>query len=67
MLSEVNFEFGDDNEMAVDLERMLLTYTANDHFKLSFGRYHTAIGYYNTTFHQAVVSNRYRTPVPVLF
>jgi hypothetical protein len=51
MLSEVNFEFGDDNEMAVDLERMLLTYTANDHFKLSFGRYHTAIGYYNTTFH----------------
>jgi hypothetical protein len=51
MLSEVNFEFGDDNEMAVDLERMLLTYTANDHFKLSFGRYHTAIGYYNTAFH----------------
>jgi hypothetical protein len=51
MLSEVNFEFGDDNEMAVDLERMLLTYTANDHFKLSFGRYHTAIGYYNTAYH----------------
>jgi hypothetical protein len=51
MLSEVNFEFGNDNEMAVDLERMLLTYTGNDHFKLSFGRYHTAIGYYNTAFH----------------
>ena len=51
MLSEVNFEFGNDNELAVDLERMLLTYSANDHFKLSFGRYHTAIGYYNTAFH----------------
>ena len=51
MLSEVNFEFGDDNEMALDLERMLLTYAANDHFKLSFGRYHTGIGYYNTAFH----------------
>jgi hypothetical protein len=51
MLSEVNFEFGDNNEMAVDLERMLLTYSANDHFKLSFDRYHTGIGYYNTAFH----------------
>ena len=51
MLSEINFEAGEDNGMAVDLERLLLTYSANDHFQLSFGRYHTAIGYYNTAFH----------------
>jgi hypothetical protein len=51
MLSEINFEFGDDNEMALDLERMMLTYAANDHFNLSFGRYHTGIGYYNTAYH----------------
>jgi hypothetical protein len=51
MLSELNFEFGDDNELGVDLERMMLTYSLNDHFNLSFGRYHTGIGYYNTAFH----------------
>ena len=51
MLSEINFEAGEDNNIGIDLERMLLTYRANDHFKLSFGRYHTAIGYYNTAYH----------------
>ncbi|HEV2698021.1 MAG TPA: hypothetical protein VGU90_08520 [Terriglobales bacterium] len=51
MLSEINFEAGDDNNIGIDLERMMLTYTANEHFRLSFGRYHTAIGYYNTAYH----------------
>src|SRR5262249_23292353 len=51
MLSEINFEAGDDNNIGVDLERLMLTYAGNDHFKLRFGRYHTAIGYYNPAYH----------------
>ena len=35
----------------VDLERMLLKYDYNDHLRMSFGRYHTGISYYNTAFH----------------
>ena len=51
MLSELNFEAGEDNDFAVDLERLLLVYNANEHLQLSFGRYHTSIGFYNTAFH----------------
>src|ERR1700716_669831 len=35
----------------VDVERLLIRYDYNDFFKLSFGRYHTPINYWNTTFH----------------
>ncbi len=54
MLSEINFEAGEDNNIGIDLERMLLTFSENDHFRLSFGRYHTAIGYYNTAYHHGL-------------
>lgn len=62
-LSEIVFEAGPDNtygvvqsganEFGVDIERYLLTYSFNDYFNLSAGRYHTAIGYYNTAFHHS--------------
>ena len=51
MLAELNFEANDRNQFGVDLERMLLQYKMNDHFKLDVGRYHTAIGFYNTAYH----------------
>src|SRR5262249_46376002 len=35
----------------IDVERLLLKYDYDDHLKLSFGRYHIGIGYYNTAFH----------------
>ena len=35
----------------VEVERSFIRYDYNDHFKLSFGRYHTPIGYWNTAFH----------------
>ena len=35
----------------VELERNFIRYDYNDYFKLSFGRYHTPIGYWNTAFH----------------
>src|ERR1700687_2573203 len=38
----------------VDIERYLIRYDYNDHFKLSFGRYHTPINYWNTAFHHGL-------------
>lgn len=62
-LGEVVFEAGPDNvygvpkglrnEFGVDIERFLLQYSHNDYFNLSVGRYHTAIGYYNTAYHHS--------------
>jgi hypothetical protein len=62
-LSEIVFEAGPDNiygvrrgsanSFEVDVERYLLTYSHNDYFNLSAGRYHTAIGYYNTAYHHS--------------
>lgn len=52
-LSEIVFEAGTDNVFGVDIERMLLTYSFNDYFNVSVGRYHTAIGYYNTAYHHS--------------
>ena len=35
----------------VEVERSIIRYDYNDFFKLSFGRYHTPIGYWNAAFH----------------
>jgi hypothetical protein len=35
----------------VEVERLMIRYDLNDYFKLSFGRYHTPINYWNTAFH----------------
>ena len=35
----------------VEVERNIIRYDYNDYFKLSFGRYHTPVGYWNTAFH----------------
>ena len=39
------------NTFNARLERLLLTYSPNDHIIASAGRYHTSIGYYNTAYH----------------
>src|SRR6267143_1536125 len=62
-LSEIVFEGGPDiifgetrgenNSFGVDVERMVLQYSRSDYFKLAVGRYHTAIGYYNTAYHHS--------------
>ncbi|MFB3814038.1 MAG: hypothetical protein ACE14L_07985 [Terriglobales bacterium] len=36
---------------AIDLERAQIRYDVNDAFKVSFGRYHTPINYWNTAYH----------------
>jgi len=35
----------------VELERLIIRYDLNDYFKVSFGRYHTPINYWNTAYH----------------
>jgi hypothetical protein len=35
----------------LDVERSIIRYDANDYLKVSFGRYHTPINYWNTAFH----------------
>jgi hypothetical protein len=41
------------NQFGIELERMLLNYDYSDYFKVGFGRYHSAIGYYNTAYHHS--------------
>ena len=36
---------------SLEVERSIIRYDYNDFFKLSFGRYHTPIGYWNTAYH----------------
>ena len=56
-LSEIVFEAGKSgastNAFGVDVERYLIQYSYNDYFQLAVGRYHTAIGYYNTAYHHS--------------
>ena len=42
-----------DNATSIEIDRLLLTYKANDYFQVSFGKYNTAIGYYTNAFHRA--------------
>ena len=51
VLSEIDFGERDAQKFEVDLGRILLKYDYNDHLRMSFGRYQTGIGYYNTAFH----------------
>lgn len=41
------------NEFGAEMDRLLLTYNANDYLKVSFGKYNTAMGYYTNAFHRA--------------
>ena len=52
-LTELVFEVHQNNSFETDLERVLLEGSLNDYLKLSGGRYHTAIGYYNTAYHHS--------------
>jgi hypothetical protein len=53
-LAEMIFAADTTNEFSVDIERYQLTYRFNRYFSISGGRFHTAIGYYNTEYHHGV-------------
>jgi hypothetical protein len=50
-VGEMVYGWGQTNELGVDIERYQLTYKQNEYFQISAGRYHSAIGYYNTAYH----------------
>jgi hypothetical protein len=51
VLSELIVEANRRNEFTFEIHRLLLQYTPNDNLRLGVGRFHTAIGYYNTAYH----------------
>jgi hypothetical protein len=50
-LSEMVLEANLENAFGFEIERAMLQYSVNEHLNIGMGRYHTAIGYYNTTYH----------------
>jgi hypothetical protein len=67
-LAEMIFGAGTNNEFGIDIERYQLTYRFNDYFSASAGRFHTAIGYYNTAYHHGNwFSNAEGRPIMYLF
>ena len=51
VMSETVIEADDSNNFAIEIERLLLQWRLSDYFNVDLGRYHTAIGYYNTAYH----------------
>lgn len=43
------------NIFSIELERMELIYAVNEHLNLQFGRFHSAIGFYNTAYHHSAL------------
>ena len=42
---------GKDNGYSIEVERVLVRYDFDDVFRISAGRFHTPVGYWNTAFH----------------
>jgi len=53
MLGEMLVSSDFSNEFDVEMDRLLLTYKKNDYFKISFGKFATALGYFPGQFHRA--------------
>jgi hypothetical protein len=53
LLAELLVSSDFSNEFGAELDRLLLTYTANDYLKVGVGKFNTAIGYYPNAFHRA--------------
>ena len=54
-LAELNFESDTSNTLGVDLERVQISYRLADELTISAGRYHTALGYWNQTYHHGAI------------
>src|SRR5205807_5260083 len=55
-LSETVIEADEgNNQFGIDLERLELIYAVNDRLNLQFGRYHTGIGFYSTSYHHSAL------------
>lgn len=55
-LGETVFEFDPDiNDFHVDVERVVIGYTINNHFRVDAGKHHNPLGYWNTAYHHGAV------------
>lgn len=50
-LAELMAEAGEDNEIAIDLERVQVAYLFSNWLRVRAGRMHTAFGFYNDAYH----------------
>jgi hypothetical protein len=53
VLAEAVVEADEHNSVGIDLERLLFHWASSDYLNVSLGRYHTAIGWYNTAYHHS--------------
>lgn len=44
---------GATNQYGIEVERLMLTYKPSEYFQISFGRFHSMIGYYDLAYHHA--------------
>lgn len=51
VLAELVTEADEQNKFGTEIERLLLQHSVNEYLNVALGRYHTAIGYYNTAYH----------------
>ena len=51
VLNETVISSSSDNECGLDIESLELSWHPNDYFNVDLGRFHTALGYYNTEYH----------------
>jgi hypothetical protein len=55
-------------EFQIEVERSFVRYDYNDGFKVSFGRFHTPIGYWNTAYHHGLwLQTTVRRPEQIAF
>jgi hypothetical protein len=53
MLGEMLVTSDASNEFGIEMDRLLLSYRKSDRFKISFGKFNTALGYFTNEFHRA--------------
>lgn len=51
VLAETVVASGTDNHWGMDVERLMLSWKPSEYFNVDMGRFHTAMGYYNTAYH----------------
>jgi hypothetical protein len=51
VLSETVISADNTNFDGIEIERLMFSWNPSDYFNVDIGRYHTHVGYYNTTFH----------------
>jgi len=52
-LSEVTYKYNE--EWVIGFERLWIRYSLSDYFRVSIGKFHTPLGYWNRTYHHGVL------------